>query len=358
MRGVAVLLVICAHAGMFGRLLSLSQRHHLHWLHVLFEIDPGDLGVSIFFVISGYLITTLLLRGLNEGKPPRLNDFYLRRFFRIFPPYYGYLAVIACLWAWQRVPFSTGNLVSALTYTSNYYPYTASRPESFGWLAGHTWSLSLEEQFYVFWPVCLRYLGTRAALRVGLGICAFSPVSRLLTLAVHPAFGFDGQVARMFHTRMDTVMFGCVLSLLAAHPQARQSLTRAANRSWLALLAGLLLLTDLHMTSTRPQIALGLGITVEGFLLAFLLFYFVTNPTSFAGRILNHSILVHIGLISYSLYLWQQLFDGPVHIIRGSHGLWLISIFACAEVSYFFVEKQSTRVRDYLLARRRSASAR
>ncbi len=352
MRGIAVMLVIGAHMGVFNIVRSWLSRHLLSWIREVIEIDLGDFGVSIFFVISGFLITTLILKGKEGTGRNMLPDFYLRRFFRIFPPYYLYLGVIAGLWALHTVPLSWGNLLAALTYTSDYYPYTSGHPESFGWLVGHTWSLSLEEQFYLLWPACLYFLGSKRSFRVSLAVLAIAPVLRVGTLALRPAYAFDGQIARMFHTRIDTIMFGCVLAMLHENRRTRETLIWLASRNWLTGVAGVLLFLDLQLIARNLWAGLLFGYTLQGALLAFFLLHFTILPSSPGGKILNHRALVHVGLISYSLYLWQQLFDGPVHVLPWRHGLRLIWMFASAEVSFFFVERQSVKVRDRYLAYR------
>jgi peptidoglycan/LPS O-acetylase OafA/YrhL len=98
------------------------------------NIDLGDLGVSVFFVISGFLITTLLLKPGAHS----LRIFYIRRFFRIFPPYFAYLLVVGLLWVVGAVPMLRVAFISALLYVSNYFPYTLSEPAGRGWLVGQT----------------------------------------------------------------------------------------------------------------------------------------------------------------------------------------------------------------------------
>jgi peptidoglycan/LPS O-acetylase OafA/YrhL len=179
LRGVAVTLVIIAHLGIIDRAHAFLLKRGIPLFPHIFEFDAGDLGVSVFFVISGYLITTLLLRQSEDSGSISLKNFYLRRLFRISPPYCLYLLAILALWALHIVPMRAGAFLSALTYTSNYYPYSSSHPESYGWLVGHTWSLSLEEQFYLIWPACLQYLGKRKAALLGIGTLILAPALRM-----------------------------------------------------------------------------------------------------------------------------------------------------------------------------------
>jgi len=342
------MLVLVAHAAILANLQKVLHRHHGVFSRVL-DFDAGDLGVSVFFVISGFLITTLLLKQSDSADKIQLKHFYLRRFFRIFPPYYFYLLIIGLLWSVHIVVMLKGAFLSAITYTSNYYPYTRSHPDTTGWLVGHTWSLSLEEQFYCFWPACLHFLGKKKSLIVGLVLLALAPISRVLTLHLFPSLIVDGQIYRMFHTRIDTIMAGCILALLANSPRGRRLLVQSATRWWSGVLAAVLLYLVLRGCIESRLFHLTVGLTLEAVLLAVLLFYCVENPTNLPGRILNHAALRHIGVISYSLYLWQQLFVGPLLLFHHHRILIPIFILLSAEFSYWVVERWSYVIRDRML---------
>jgi peptidoglycan/LPS O-acetylase OafA/YrhL len=119
--------------------------------------SAGELGVHVFFVISGFLITGLLMEELALSGRISLSRFYLRRTLRIFPAYYAYLAIafLAAVAGW--VQLAPHDLMHGLSYTSNYYP-------SRSWFLGHTWSLSVEEQFYLLWPALVVLTGPRRAV--------------------------------------------------------------------------------------------------------------------------------------------------------------------------------------------------
>ncbi len=346
LRGVAVLLVVAAHLGIMGSAEHFLVKRHQALLGGLFRVDAGDLGVSIFFVISGFLITTLLVKGLDRGERG-LGRFYLRRFFRIFPPYYVYLAVVGALWASHRVPMVEGAFVSSIAYVSNYYPYGLSHPESTGWLVGHTWSLSLEEQFYLLWPACLIFLGRRRAAWLGVALLALVPLSRLLTLHLLAGTAYAGQVNRMFHTRVDTIMAGCVLALVGSFPAVQRMLVAGLRHAWTGAVALVLLWLVLRAGFAGGSTVSSLALSVEAWLLAYLVAFAVANARTLTGRLLNWRPLRHLGVISYGLYLWQQLFDGPVHLLQHR---WLlpVAILGAAEASYWLVERPSYRVRDRL----------
>jgi peptidoglycan/LPS O-acetylase OafA/YrhL len=219
---------------------------------------------------------------------------------------------------------------------------------------GHTWSLSLEEQFYLFWPACLHWLGRKRALLLGVALMLLAPVMRLLTLHLAPGYTYDQQMDRMFHTRVDTIMAGCVLALMGAWPPVYRALVRGVNARWTSLAAIALLLATLHLNWSNILAQQAFGLTAEAILLAYLISSAIANANTLGGRLLNLRGFRHLGVISYGLYLWQQLFDGPVDLVRGHPLLRLVAILAAAELSYHLVEKSSYTVRDRLLASRAS----
>lgn len=166
----------------------------------------GERGVVMFFVISGFIITHLLLKELAQQGRISLKRFYLRRTLRIFPPFYVYLLTIAILSLLDWVQVTPASMLAAATYTWNYLPWAG------GWVIGHCWSLTLEEQFYLLWPGCIAIFGRRASLSIAVGIILFSPLSRVATYYAWPAL--RGHTGMMLHSRLDTIMVGCLLALI------------------------------------------------------------------------------------------------------------------------------------------------
>ena len=122
-----------------------------HWWHPInpvrnLFIPGGEFGVTLFFVLSGYLITSILLKAKqgNKGTLEIIKNFIIRRALRIFPLYYAFIAVLILI----QFPFGKGHLVYFLTYTSNFLSIKERSWNTFS----HTWSLSVEEQFYLIWP--------------------------------------------------------------------------------------------------------------------------------------------------------------------------------------------------------------
>lgn len=195
-RAFAITLVLVAH--------SLKWLEQTRFQPLLRIFGNGALGVEIFFVISGFLITRLLMQESYTTGRISLRQFYLRRTFRILPAFYAFLAFAGILAAAGYVSPARADFLAAGTFLWN---YTRRTDEA----RAHLWSLSVEEQFYLFWPLLLMLIGNRRArIAAGLLVCA-APFIRLGTYAVWPAM--RAYIPVMMHTRIDALMFGCFAAL-------------------------------------------------------------------------------------------------------------------------------------------------
>src|SRR4029077_7675427 len=163
----------------------------------------AELGVHVFFVISGYLITRLLIDELDQHGRISLRHFYFRRTMRIFPPYYAYLGVVFLLSVAGALQLAPHDLVHGLTYTSNYYPGRS-------WFLGHTWSLSVEEQFYLLWPAIMVLAGRRRTVVFAALTVLLVPIIRLGSWELMRWSG-DG-IGHRFETVADAIAIGCLLA--------------------------------------------------------------------------------------------------------------------------------------------------
>ena len=189
------------------RTISHMSPHTPFWL----VVGNASLGVSIFFVISGFLITSLLLREHERYAAISLRNFYLRRFFRIFPGFYAYVGCIALLGGFGLISLTGSDLVSAATFTWEYSRSATS------WALAHLWSLSVEEQFYILWPstlaILLRRSGKLTAAKVTGSLIILGPLSRVVTHFYGGPF-HASHIYYLLHTRLNTLMFGCLCALL------------------------------------------------------------------------------------------------------------------------------------------------
>jgi peptidoglycan/LPS O-acetylase OafA/YrhL len=334
LRALAIGLVIFSHlAAMQGSPIPRT---------FLSRIDLGNLGVRVFFVISGLLITTLLVREREQTGTIGLRNFYLRRTLRIFPPYYVFLGVCLAASYVGWIVMSPGDYLHALLYVSNYRWLSAQ--SWLGYPLGHTWSLAIEEQFYLLWPAALVLLGARRGLWSAIGFVLLAPVLRLT--AFHLPLWRAG-VGHAFETTADAIATGCVLAL-AREWLWQQRLYRALIRSPFLLLAPVFLVV-LDLTRDRPHVFLGFTITAMNVLIALLVDRCISSPESGLGRLLNATPLVYVGTMSYSLYLWQQLFlTGTPPAFTGRFPLNLLLVLACAWASFRLVEKPMNRLRARL----------
>jgi peptidoglycan/LPS O-acetylase OafA/YrhL len=290
-------------------------------------------------VISGFLITHLLLKELHASGTISLKHFYFRRALRIFPAFYVYLVVAGLVTLAGWVAGNLRAFVVAGTYTWNYLGGGSE-------LLEHTWSLSLEEQFYLLWPAALVLLGTRKGSKLAIWVILLSPVSRIVTYYLAP--NHRALLNAMLHTGLDSIMFGCLLAILWRNPSFNR-IVGPLVRGWTALLAAafVLVLAPVFLGAHfRGSYNLVFGFTLNAVCLSLILLYVVRQPESVVGRVLNTPVLRHLGVISYSLYLWQQMFTGD-------DGLrffpWnLPAILACAELSYWLVERPALRLRERL----------
>jgi peptidoglycan/LPS O-acetylase OafA/YrhL len=342
LRAISIMLVVVGHLSerfpKFGSVYDAA----------LAVLSYAGLGVSIFFVISGFLITGLLLTEVERKGNISLPDFYLRRAFRIFPAYYVFLGVLLVLWATMKIAPTSWDMLSAALYILN---YANARP---AWWVGHTWSLCIEEQFYLLWPVSLMLLKKDRARWLALLLVVAAPLLRIGTYFLLP--DFRGRIGGMLHTRVDMLMFGCLLAIFYQHPACARIYRKVFQyKGHLVAAVFLFLISPLLVKRYGGAYALTLGWTLEGLGITTIIYWCVQSPLSFVGRLLNSALFVHVGLISYSLYLWQQLFTNPEStFILTVFPFNLICIWVMAELSYYLIEKPFLRWRVQLSQRRRA----
>ena len=192
LRAVSILMVIYSH---------LSVTHVLP--HVIRASTLGSSAVIIFFVLSGFLITSQLKSEVNRTGSIRFKDFYIRRIFRLIPALLLMLAVAEVMGAFGLVPISHMDVLRGLTYTADYF-------HPVYWSLAHLWSLSVEEQFYILWPVLLVFAGLARSRRFAIMAILLCPLFR----AIGWYAGVDeALVFRRFEMVADSLAFGCLLAL-------------------------------------------------------------------------------------------------------------------------------------------------
>ncbi|MGH8274219.1 MAG: acyltransferase family protein [Gammaproteobacteria bacterium] len=324
-RAISILMVLFGHlSGTRGFPLTLEAYKH----------GPGHLahlGVLVFFVISGFLITSLLLSEREKTHTISLKRFYLRRVLRIFPAFYTLILALAVATLIGWIHLTGHDFAYALTYTANYYPNRS-------WQIGHLWSLSIEEQFYLLWPLTLLALRGRRALIVAIAAIFIGPLVRAgileWTFHVNPHTALAGM--SIFPEMFDYLATGCALALLRPWLLKQAWYLRLTGSRWLLLAVPLTLLINRLSGYTLVNL---LGSPVLNVCIALLIESSTRHASSLAGRFLNWRPIAFLGVLSYSLYLWQQPFldrhsDAWVNAFPQNLAL----AFVAALLSYFVVE--------------------
>lgn len=297
----------------------------------LWRFDLGLLGVQTFFVISGFLITMLLLQEEKRNGSISIGNFYLRRVLRIMPAYYVFLLIMLALVPTGWLQASYHNFIPAAAYFGDYaFP---------GRTLGHTWSLAVEEQFYLLLPSALVFLGARRTLYICLVLIIASPVIRGIELG----HNWTEHPRETFECVCDALACGCLLAI-ARERVWSNAIYRNLVRSKFLVLVPLALIGASAIAPDSPIVSTvtysGLGIAIAAMLDRYMRF-----PDLGVGRILNWGPAVWLGTISYSLYLWQQPFMFNAHAREIPLALKITGAIACAAASYYLVERPFLRLR-------------
>jgi peptidoglycan/LPS O-acetylase OafA/YrhL len=332
LRGVSFLIVFVAHAG-------------------LNEIVPGRLGVNIFFLLSGYLITTLMIREHRKTGWISLKLFYARRTLRIFPPMYTIMAAtLLYLWAVHQLGTVTlAGVASQALYYQNYYFH-----QGIGLIPGLgvLWSLAVEEHFYLLFPplmVCLLTRFKMSYLQIAstlLCLCAAIFAWRSFVVMVFP-HGLEW-ARDTTDCRADSILFGCALA--SWEQGALVNPARIKGLLEKAVLPGCFLLLLFTLVYRNPVFRETFRYTIQGIALSPILYYVVHNADGWIGRVLNMRWLAMLGTLSYALYLIHNtvlievsLLQIPSKIVTGLVSL-VLSI-GLAYLVHIWVEKPTEALR-------------
>ena len=283
------------------------------------------LGVDVFFLISGYLITSLLMAEEAREGAVNIVAFYVRRSFRIMPGFYAMLLTAALLQRGGHIHLPTGAIARSGLYLCDLGMVSC------GWWLAHTWSLAVEEQFYLFWPAM--FLLPVEIRRVV--IAALAVALPVYSAAISPVFDGFGYIA-----------VGAALASFAAVQNAlgRLAATPLPNLALAAILVG-----ALPVVAREPALRLAQQ-TTQPALLALVVFAALSGH-GWMARVVASPLPQRLGVVSYSLYLWQQFSLAPrawAGLATGADG-WLTAsplsaaLFVVpALLSYVFLEKPLT----------------
>ncbi len=328
LRALSIGLVLLGHlAGTVGAPAFLNSFHSL-----------GNYGVRFFFVISGFLITWLLLRELKANGSVDLIRFFFNRSLRIFPAFYAYITVGAVLSALGWITLQPGDLLHAATYTMNYQ-------ENRAWFFNHTWSLAVEEQFYLLWPLALLFLGPRRAPWLLVALILSAPAIRAVMW-----FGFDASptaMMRQFQAVADALAIGCSMAFLLEKKPNLYQLSRRI-RIGLSVAAVSLFLGSAASYLIAPVAFYIAGQSAANLAAALTIYLCITMRHGPLRRFLNWRPIVFMGVLSYSLYLWQEPFlDSNETGLVQSYPLNLILTFVMALLSYHLIEAPFRKLKTH-----------
>lgn len=292
--------------------------------HAGLDYIPGGFGVTVFFFLSGYLITTLLRKEAEESGAINFKLFYLRRVLRILPPFYTVLLFAFLLTRVGVMPsdVSWPALTAQVLHYSNYWVV------AHGWqgLVGGTgvyWSLAVEEHFYLLFPALYALfiklkVTPRSQRTVLLALCAVVMLWRCYLVFGLGIVGDRTYIAS--DTRFDSMLFGCALAVYGNPAIDVAKTERPSGWEWLAVLGGtaLLLLSFLYRD---PAFRESVRYSIQGVGLYPLFFVAVRHPNLLVTRFLNLRPVRFVGTLSFSLYLVHQVAIYCVEL-RAGEGVW------------------------------------
>ena len=287
-RAVAIMVVFFAHSG-------------------LENIIPGGLGVTVFFVLSGYLITTLMRMEYDKTGSFHFQGFYLRRVLRLMPPLFIVVAATGLLSATGLIDgrYSFSGLMSVLFYFGNYH-MIATHFQGAPMGMSVIWSLAVEEQYYLLFPplaVLLFRVGSTGIFATTLFVLCLAIMGWRYWLILHGAS--EDYLYMATDARVDSILTGCLLAVLK-NPWLDPVTPRKPLKDWLiisiciAVLLGTLLYRDDFFRFTSR-------FTLQNFAIAPLIYLAVARPDKIPFRWLNTRPMVYIGSISYTIYLTHHV---------------------------------------------------
>ena len=292
-RAVSVFIVLLSHAGF---------EHFV----------PGGLGVTTFFFLSGYLITTLLLREHARFGSIDIYAFYVRRFFRLMPPLLITLVIAYGLTFAGILPghITLEGIASQLLYFANYLEVFFQGSERVPTGTSVLWSLAVEEHFYMVFPVLMSIafaagFSGRAKILFAAAICIL-----VLGWRCHLVYGLGVSDVRTYYasdTRIDSIIYGCILAFCLWPPKMRQPNSGRMTVGDHIALAGAGLLLLFTFVYRDPQFRETFRYSIQGIALMPIFYLAVMKPQSWPFVLLNSRIAVRIGIYSYSIYLIHRV---------------------------------------------------
>lgn len=347
-RAVSIIIVLANH--------STATWGFPHQLDTLFFWSfDGILGVRFFFVISGFLITWLMMLESAKDGHVNLYHFYARRALRILPVYGLFLCTLFGLQLFTNFHQSLSSWISNLTFTTNF-----NRPP---WTSCHLWSLAVEEQFYILWPILFVFWGPSASVRRLITILAIplflAPLCRAIShLGVFPRVLYPLFQDYSFFYNCDALAIGCFCAIIVGHRNGGRQ-NSSISQQWIAIIVGTSfilipnVLTRVFQIHSLNFLMVPLGDTFQDCGFGLLLIQNLDHPRFCLYRCLNWKWVQQIGILSYSIYIWQMIFCtspktyGIQPVWWLSFPGWLIPVFVVGGLSYYVIERPFFALRAY-----------
>jgi len=331
LRAISIIFVMITHLG-----LEKYVKDNFPSINTnIFSLINGSTGVRIFFVLSGFLITSILLSEKIRKGNINFRIFYIRRFLRLLPPLIIFFSTVYMLMKLGYIWHSRNALLFSFFYLYNFVPNQYYTGE-----LGHTWSLAVEEQFYFTWPFIINYVtNNKKLIFLGLWIIVLCALFAYSYPHINSLKNY--KPIRWFFPAVGPIILGCILATVNNIYPARLEAIISNNK--LILIFGLIIfISPIHPFAVMKKISF----LIQSFGVCLFLIWIYYNQESILTNFLENRLLSYIGKISYGLYLYQGIFlrTGPSGILAiQQFPLNIFLTFIVAIVSYEFIERPILR---------------
>ena len=330
LRGISIILVLLTHLGLYHH---LPENHFLK--HRIWQLISGSSGVQIFFTLSGFLITKILLKELNEFKNIHFKGFYIRRILRLFPALLVFYSIIAIQMQFGLIESTKVGFLYSFFYFYNFVPNQFYTGE-----LGHTWSLALEEQYYLIWPLVINFLSKKK----GVLFILFILITCIISIHIYPylTIANNFKLERWFIPAVGPIIIGSFFAWMIDKNEKKFNVY--FEQKQLSLWVGItLFLFPLYTPIMK------LSFLFQSIGISIILIWIMFNQESRLTKILSVKGLTYLGTISYGLYVYQGLFlktgpSGTLWIQKFPQNIMLT--FLTAIISFHLLEKPILKLKN------------
>ncbi len=332
LRALSIIMVLITHLGV----ISLFPKTDFFTIRIA-SLISGSTGVNVFFTLSGFLITYILIVEQTKNGKINIKNFFIKRFLRLLPPFFILLSIVFLLMQFNFVEKNYGSLLLSFFYLSNFSPNKYYLIE-----LGHSWSLAVEEQFYLTWPFILQILKRSRMYLFLLSLIILSVavifIQKDLTIQISNTFLVFSNTNRWTIPAIAPIAIGSLAATLL-HKNKNLIVLLFQNKYKMFVLSVLVFISPLYLSLSF----FNFFNIIQAFGIGILLIWVFTNQDSKITEILNIRPLRYVGRISYGLYIYQGLFltTGPTNkLFIQSFPQNILFTFIVAVFSYHFIEKK------------------